>query len=114
MSLAGLFFGTLHAIGHLTGTFLTGSRPSRQDNLARLLGPEAVPKSYADYTATIPGWSGIAALGIFWIISMLSIPWIRSRSYELFQAAHLLMFVMIALLCVHGTQAILQAPMLGY
>lgn len=114
MSICGLLFATLHAIGHLTGTFLTGSRPGRQEALANVLGPEAVPKPYTAFIASLPGWSGIAALGMFWIISLLSMPWMRRRSYEVFQIGHLLMFPMIALLCAHGTAALLQAPMLGY
>ena len=41
-------------------------------------------------------------------------PFIRKKSYEIFQLGHLLMFPMIALLCAHGTSALLQFPMLGY
>ena len=114
MSICGLFFASLHAIGHLTGTFLYGSRPAQQDDVERILGPDAVPRPYAKYVRSLPGWSGIVALGLFWIISLLSMPLIRKRSYEVFQLGHLLMFPMIGLLCAHGTHALLQAPMLGY
>ncbi|EMC91977.1 hypothetical protein BAUCODRAFT_117170 [Baudoinia panamericana UAMH 10762] len=114
MSLVGLFFASLHAIGHLTGSFLTGSRPSRQQAVAQILGPDAVPRPYVAYVRSLPGWSGIVALGLFWTITLLSMPVIRKRMYEIFQMGHLLMFPMIGLLCAHGTAALLQAPMLGY
>lgn len=114
MSICGLFFASLHAIGHLSGTFLYGSRSSHQQAIAHLLGPNAVPRPYARYVRSLPGWSGIVALGLFWTISLLSMPIIRKHSYELFQLGHLLMFPMIGLLCAHGTEALLQAPMLGY
>lgn len=114
MSICGLFFASLHAIGHLTGTFLDGSRPARQDAVETVLGADAVPRPYARYVRSLPGWSGVVSLGLFWIISLLSMPFIRKRSYEIFQLGHLLMFPMIGLLCAHGTEALLQAPMLGY
>ncbi|KAF2171030.1 hypothetical protein M409DRAFT_19003 [Zasmidium cellare ATCC 36951] len=114
MSICGLFFASLHAIGHLTGSMLYGSRPSHQDAVARYLGPNSVPRPYIVYVRSLPGWTGITALGLFWIISLLSMPFIRKRYYEIFQLGHLLMFPMIGLLCAHGTAALLQAPMLGY
>ena len=114
MSICGLFFASLHAIGHLTGTFLYGSRTSREGAVAAVLGPDAVPRPYVAYVRSLPGWTGIVSLGLFWTISLLSMPLVRKRSYEIFQLSHLLMFPMIALLCAHGTAALLQAPMLGY
>lgn len=114
MACVALALATLHAIGHLTGTFLYSSRPAQQDNLAGILGPEAVRRSYRDFVSSLPGWSGITALGLFWIIALLSVPCVRRRSYEIFQLGHLLMFPMIGLLCAHGTAALLQSPMLGY
>ncbi|KAK4555649.1 hypothetical protein LTR86_007402 [Recurvomyces mirabilis] len=114
MSIVGLFFASLHAIGHLSGTFVFGSSRGRQENVAAVLGPDAVPRPYITYVRTLPGWSGLTALGLFWTISLLSMPFIRKRSHEIFQLGHLLMFPMIGLLCAHGTAALLQAPMLGY
>ncbi|KAK4501914.1 hypothetical protein PRZ48_007723 [Zasmidium cellare] len=114
MSICGLFFASLHAIGHLTGSMLYGSRPAQQDDVARYLGPDSVPRPYIVYVRSLPGWTGITALGLFWIISLLSMPFIRKRYYEIFQLGHLLMFPMIGLLCAHGTAALLQKPMLGY
>ncbi|KAK3112393.1 hypothetical protein LTR53_011389 [Teratosphaeriaceae sp. CCFEE 6253] len=114
MSIIGLSFATLHAIGHLTGSFVFGSQRQRQDTVAQALGPDAVPRPYVAYVRSLPGWSGITALGLFWTISLLSMPFIRKRSYEIFQLGHLLMFPLIGLLCAHGTAALLQSPMLGY
>ena len=114
MSIAGLFFASLHAIGHLSGSFLYGSRQAQQDDVAKILGPDAVPKPYIQYVRTLPGWSGITALALFWIISVLSMPFIRKGSYEMFQLGHILMFPLIGLLCAHGTEALIKGPMLGY
>lgn len=49
ISIAALCLSCLHAIGHLTGTFLYGSRPSQQEDLAVILGTAAVPMTYADF-----------------------------------------------------------------
>ncbi|GAB7365695.1 hypothetical protein MBLNU230_g7034t1 [Neophaeotheca triangularis] len=114
MACAGLFFATLHAIGHLAGDMLYSTRPSREQQLEDLLGPDAVPMSYVDWVRALPGWTGIVALSSFWIISLLSVPYVRKRSYELFQLGHLLMFPMIAMLVAHGTAQYLYHPMLGY
>ena len=103
MSCVGLFFASLHAIGHLTGTFLYGSRPAQQDDVAALLGPDAVPRPYSAYVESLPGWSGLTSIIMFWIIALRSMPYIRKKSYEIFQIGHLLMFPLIALLCAHGT-----------
>lgn len=114
MACLSLFFATLHALSHLTGTFLTGSRPNRQPAVATLLGNNETPMTYNSFLKTLPGWSGIVSLGLFWAISLCSLPSVRKRSYELFQLAHLLMFPFLGLLCVHGIAQILQHPMLGY
>ena len=114
ISIVALFFATTHTIGHLAGTMLTGSRPGRQPAVAQLLGRDAVPRSYRDYVASLPGWTGVVAYGLFWIIALLSLPTIRRWNFEVFQLGHLLMFPMIAMLMAHGTEALLQFPMLGY
>lgn len=114
ISIVALFFSTTHTIGHLTGTMLTGSRPGRQPAVAQLLGSDAVPRSYRDYVASLPGWTGIVAYGLFWIITVLSLPAVRRWNFEVFQLGHLLIFPMIAMLMAHGTEALLQFPMLGY
>ena len=114
MSIAGLVFATMHAISHLSGTLVQGSSASRQDAVARILGPESVPRTYGSYVRSLPGWTGIVALLCFWLISLLSMPYIRNNNYEIFQLGHLLMFPMIGMLCAHGTAMLLQHPMLGY
>lgn len=116
MSICGLFFASLHAIGHLTGSMLHGSRPSHQDAVLRYLGPgpEGGPWRYIDFIRSFPGWTGLTSLGLFWAISLLSMPFIRKRFYEIFQLGHLLMFPLVGLLCAHGAKMLLQPPMLGY
>ncbi|KAF2218743.1 NADPH oxidase 4 [Elsinoe ampelina] len=114
ISMAALSLATLHAIGHLSGTFVFGSRPRRQDAVGALLGPDAVPRPYVAYIRSLPGWSGLTALGILWTISLLSMPYVRKWSYEIFQIGHLLMFPFIGLLMAHGGLALLQYPVLGF
>lgn len=114
MSIVALTLATLHAIGHLTGSFVYGSRPARQDNVAVVLGPDAVPRSYRDNIGSLPGWSGLTAFIMFWILALLSMPAVRRWSYEAFQLGHLLMFPIIGLLMAHGTAGLLQWPMFGY
>lgn len=114
MSITGLVLATMHAISHLSGTLVQGSSASRQEAVARILGPESVPRTYGSYVRSLPGWTGIVALLCFWIISLCSMPLIRNNSYEIFQLGHLLMFPMIGMLCAHGTAMLLQHPMLGY
>lgn len=114
ISLVSLFLAVLHAIGHLAGTFVHGSRPQNQQAVAAAFGTPSVPRPYVSYVASLPGWTGLTAFGIFWIILICSLPLIRKLNYELFQGAHLLMFPMIGLLIAHGQNALLQAPMLGY
>lgn len=114
MSILALCFATLHAIGHLTGSFVFGSMASRQKYVAVILGQDAVPRSYADYVRSRPGWSGLTALVSFYLLAALSMPQVRKWSYEVFQLGHLLMFPILAMLMLHGTTALLQFPMFGY
>lgn len=115
MSCLGVLQATLHALGHLAaGTFRHGSNPKHQDAVAVLLGPDAVPRTYTDYIRSLPGWTGLAGIGMFYLLSLLSIPQVRRWNYELFQLGHLLMFPIIGLMMAHGTAALLQWPMFGY
>lgn len=113
VSCVAIALATLHAIGHLSGSFVFGSRSNRQNAVATLLGPDAVPRPYSAYVRSTPGWTGIVALGLFYTIASLSMPYIRKRSYEIFQLGHLLMLPMIGLLMAHGTAAYLQFPVMG-
>ncbi|KAI4728763.1 hypothetical protein E4T49_03546 [Aureobasidium sp. EXF-10728] len=114
MSIVALVFASLHAIGHLTGSMLYASRPAQQDEVAAFLGPQAVPRPYVAWLQSLPGWTGLVSFGFFWIIGATSLPYVRRRSYEVFQLGHLLMFPIFALLMAHGTLGYLQWPMMGY
>jgi hypothetical protein len=114
MALLALFFSSLHGIAHLSGSFLHGSRPAHQSSVEVYFGPSPHPRTYTFFLRTVPGWTGLVALGLFWTMTMLSMPWVRRYSYELFQVGHLLMFPMLGLLFVHGATKILQYPMLGF
>jgi dual oxidase len=114
MSICALVLATGHMIGHLSGTFNTGSKAGRQDAVGELLGPEAVPRSYTDYLSSRPGWTGFTAIGCFYLLALMSMPQIRKKSYELFQLGHLLMYPMIAMLMAHGTLGLLQYPVMGF
>lgn len=94
-------------------TFLYGSLPSQRAAAVEALGQDAKFQSYSGYISSTPGWTGIVALVLFWILALLSMPAIRKRSYELFQLGHLLIFPIIGLLMAHGTTALFQYPMLG-
>ena len=114
MSVLALCFATLHAIGHLSGTFVFGSMASRQDAVANVIGQDAVPRSYHDYVRSLPGWTGLTAISCFYLLTALSMPQVRKWSYEVFQLGHLLMFPIIGLMMAHGTAGLMQWPMFGY
>lgn len=111
MACTALVLGTLHAIGHLSGTFNWGSKNNRQEAVIDLLGRRM---AYTDYLRLLPGWSGLVALGLFYLITLLSLPCVRRWSYEVFQMAHLLMFPIIGLLMAHGGLGMIQYPVLGF
>lgn len=115
VSCLALVQATLHALGHLAaGTFRHGSNPRYQDAVAALLGPDAVPRTYTDYIRSLPGWTGLVGIGMFYLLSLLSVPQVRRWNYQVFQLGHLLMFPIIGLMMAHGTAALLQWPMFGY
>lgn len=114
ISCVAILLATLHAIGHLTGSFRSGSNPDNEEEVARVLGPEMVPLKYSDLIGTVPGATGITGLALMYILSLLSIPQVRRWNYEIFQLGHLLMFPIIGLMMAHGTSHLLQWPMFGY
>ncbi|WVQ63458.1 uncharacterized protein L199_001611 [Kwoniella botswanensis] len=114
ISILAITLSTLHAIGHLGGTFVYGSKLARQDAVAAILSPELVPRPYQAYLRSLPGITGLTALGLFYTLAGLSIPQVRKWNYEVFQLGHLLMYPIIGLLMAHGTSRLLQFPMLGY
>ena len=109
-----LLFATIHGIAHLSGDFVWASRADHQDAVAQLWGDKWYGTPYDRYVGILPGWSGIAALIIFWLIFGLSIPVVRKRCFEAFQLGHLLLFPFVGLLAAHGTMSLLQPPLLGY
>ncbi|KAK0625183.1 FAD-binding domain-containing protein [Bombardia bombarda] len=114
ISIVALCLATLHAIGHMAGTFNHGSQPQYEQYVAAILGPDAVPHPYSKYISMLSGWTGLVALALFYILGLLSIPPVRRWNYEVFQLGHLLMYPIIALLCGHGSSGLLEIPMLGY
>ncbi|KAH8683750.1 FAD-binding domain-containing protein [Ilyonectria robusta] len=114
ISCVAILLATLHALGHLTGSFVHGSDPANQDAVASMLGPDMVPRPYIEYVRSLPGFTGITALGLFYLLCLLSMPQVRRWNYEVFQLGHLLMFPIIGLMMAHGTAALLQWPMFGY
>jgi dual oxidase len=98
-------------MGHLTGSFLYSSRSAQREAVIAVTG---IQQSYHQYVTLLPGWTGITALGTFYLMALLSIPVIRKKHYEIFQLGHLLMYPFIGLVCAHGAKGILQYPMLGF
>jgi hypothetical protein len=114
ISCVAILLATFHAIGHLTGSFVSGSDPSNEAEVAYLLGPDSVPRPYINYVRSVPGFTGITALGLFYLLSLLSIPQVRRWNYQVFQLGHTLMFPIIGLMMAHGSAGLLQWPMFGY
>ncbi|KAK3356823.1 FAD-binding domain-containing protein [Lasiosphaeria hispida] len=114
ISITAVVLSTLHAIGHLTGTFNKGSQPANEGHVNDVLGPGTLPRTYMTYVAALPGWTGLTALVLFFTLGTLSAPPIRRWNFEVFQLGHLLMYPIIALLYAHGSEGMLQYPMLGY
>jgi len=114
ISIVAVSLSTLHAIGHFTGTFNNGSKEINDEFVDKLIGDLGTQRTYESYLNSLPGWTGITALVLFYVIGTLSTPWVRKWNYEVFQLGHLLMYPIIALLCAHGAAALLQYPMLGF
>lgn len=114
ISCVAIFLATLHAIGHLTGSFRDGSKAENQGGVAEVLGNDIGRMHYIDYVRTMPGVTGIAALSLMYILSLLSIPQVRRWNYEVFQLGHILMYPIIGLMMAHGTAGLFQWPMFGY
>lgn len=114
MAITATCLGTIHGIAHLTGDFLWIGNAYRPGPLDDLLGADRSMRTYRDLVKSRPGVTGILALFFFYCIGLTSTPWVRRKSYEVFQLSHLLMYPIIGCLMAHGTLAILQWPMLGY
>ncbi|CCG82319.1 Putative uncharacterized protein [Taphrina deformans PYCC 5710] len=114
MAITALFFSTLHVVAHLGGTFVAITRSSAGRTAATLHNFRSQKPRYTDLLQSLPGLTGIIAVAFIGMISLASLPVIRRRYFEVFQAMHLLVYPFIGLLVVHGTRGWLQAPMLGY
>ncbi|KAF7561034.1 hypothetical protein G7046_g3100 [Stylonectria norvegica] len=112
ISCAAFVLVVLHSLGHLTGTFLHGSRPANREAAAQIIGPGRW--NYMDFVRSIPGYTGITALGLFCIIFLLSVPQVRRWNYNFFQLGHMLIYPIIGLMMAHGTAALFQKPIFGY
>ncbi|TXT05069.1 hypothetical protein VHUM_03889 [Vanrija humicola] len=115
MAIWATFLGTLHGIAHLAGDFIWIGNDYRPQKLDNLLGEDRKGfHHYRHLVASLPGITGIISLFCFYTIGLTSSPWVRKRSYEVFQLGHLLMYPIIGCLAAHGTKQILQFSMLGY
>ncbi|KAK4448823.1 FAD-binding domain-containing protein [Podospora aff. communis PSN243] len=114
MSIVAVSLSTLHAIGHLTGTFNNGSQVANDEYVDEVIGEGGQQRYYTTFLRFLPGWTGLLALGLFYILGILSSPPIRRLNYEVFQLGHLLIYPVLGLLFAHGSDGLLQYPMLGY
>lgn len=115
ISITALILSTVHAVSHLAGTFVHGSRADVREDVISIIGPHRLRHlRYVDYVCSVPGLTGIVALCLFYIVALLSVPWIRRRHYDIFQLGHLLIYPIIGLLFAHGTASVLQGPIFGY
>lgn len=109
-----LLLATLHALGHLTGSFVHASDKANAQAVINVLGSDTPPRSYIEYVQSLPGLTGIVAICLFYLLATLSSPPVRRWNYEVFQLGHLLMFPIIGLLMAHGAAAFFQRPLFGY
>ncbi|OAA39890.1 NADPH oxidase 4 [Beauveria brongniartii RCEF 3172] len=110
----GLVLATIHAGSHLIGTFSQGSDPKNEEAVTRVIAKKVPGRHYIDYVRSRAGVTGLAALSLFYMVAILSVPPIRRWHYNLFQLGHLLLYPIIALMMAHGTSQLLQAPVFGY
>lgn len=114
MAICAFVLSCLHAIGHLSGTFLHGSDFRYRVAVVGFLGKEYEEVTYDQFIFSTPGWTGIVAMVTFLMIVLCSTPPARKWSFELFQYSHLLIYPMIILLLFHGAAHMLQYPVLGF
>jgi len=114
MAIVAVSLATLHAIGHLTGTFNNGSKAANDEYVDEVLGEEEQHHNYTSFLSLLPGWTGLSALCLFYALGILSSPPVRRLNYEVFQFGHLLIYPLLGLLFAHGADGLLQYPMLGY
>ncbi|KAK0650034.1 hypothetical protein B0T16DRAFT_445635 [Cercophora newfieldiana] len=115
MSITAVSLATLHTIGHLTGTFNNGSKVDNDPYVDEVIGDDdGQQRYYTTFLGSLPGWTGLAALSVFYALGIMSSPPVRRLNYEVFQLGHLLIYPLLGLLYAHGSDGLLQYPMLGY
>ena len=104
-----LFFGLLHALSHLSGTFVqaVGSDSPLLPNFPH-------PITYRAMIGTRAGITGVIALTLLFLIVATGMERVRHSHFQIFQYTHLLIWPFIALLLVHGTGDLIAPPVLGY
>lgn len=112
ISCVALLLATLHGLSHLSGTFIHSSNPANWKAIAEIIGPGE--RHYIDYIRSVPGITGIIGLGLFLLVSVLSVPQIRRWNFNVFQLGHTLIYPIIGLMMAHGTSALFQQPLFGY
>ena len=113
MAVCAFVLSILHTIGHLSGSFVHGSKAKYRVAVVELLGNKFHDVTYAEYIFSTPGWTGLVALLNFILIVLCSTPPARAWCFELFQYAHMLIYPMLFLLMFHGSGNMLQFPLLG-
>ena len=104
-----LFFALMHAASHLIGTFR-----SAVGQTTPLLYRFPHPITYSAMISTRAGSTGICALFILICITATSHPYIRHKYFQVFQVTHYLIYAFIALLLAHGSQGLIEPPVLGW
>lgn len=131
-------FATMHALGHLLGSYCHAARASASDLAPFIQSPTPTTK-YASLMRLLPSPSGIFALAFLYTMALCGLPVVRRRQFELFQLSHLLMYPFcelsepslfpvltvtltwvfdvvrstVGLMMAHGTLRLLQFPILG-
>lgn len=100
-----IIVSTMHAIGHLAGTFPRIAAVTDLDalNSVTTYGKFEKLPSYTDLIfRTIPGVSGTILLILLYLIGILSIDYFRKKCYQWFLNIHSLYVLCCVLLYVHG------------
>lgn len=100
-----MVFSVLHTIGHLYGTYPAMANASDLDELNDHMTLKKFDKVYG-YAyllfGTVPGLTGVIMLIAILLIYILSLPCIRRRKWEVFSYSHLLYYVFLLGMIIHG------------
>lgn len=98
-------FATIHAIGHLSGTFVKISQTQdlvALNSLTTVGKFDKIPTYSSLLFATIPGITGIIMLVIIYMIVLSSLEPIKRKYFQVFGYSHVLYLVFCVVLYVHG------------